>query len=246
MSAFFARRLSREMLDLLPCDDPRAVRSRLDIHRLNDIMGSARLIARAMRQHAASSLQHRDEQPLRLIDLGCGDATLTLGLARRLAGQWPATRLTLLDRHDVVRSDTRDELARHGWHAETLSMDIGDWTTRADLHSRWDMAVANLFIHHLDTAQIKALFGALARRTDWFMACEPQRGPLPLLASRGVGLTGAGAVTRNDAILSVQAGFRDFELSGLWPAARADWALQESSRLISHTFTAFRKPSAQP
>jgi hypothetical protein len=78
------------------------------------------------------------------------------------------------------------------------------------------------------------------------MACEPQRGPLPLLASRVVALTGAGAVTRNDAILSVQAGFRDRELSALWPDDAAQWELRESSRLLSHTFIASRKSSEAP
>jgi hypothetical protein len=51
---------------------------------------------------------------------------------------------------------------------------------------------------------------------------------------------GANAVTRADAVLSVQAGFRENELSALWPKT-AGWSLQEeASGAFSHCFRATR------
>jgi hypothetical protein len=64
---------------------------------------------------------------------------------------------------------------------------------------------------------------------------------MPLLASRLVGLVGANAVTRADAVLSVRAGFRGKELSALWPASGAEWLLEESAAgPFCHRFVAIR------
>jgi hypothetical protein len=148
-------------------------------------------------------------------------------------------QVLLLDRQDLLDSATREEFRRVGWHAEVLRMDIADWLAQPPA-SHWDICVINLFIHHFDTAQIAALFDVLATRTDMVIACEPRRGMLPLLASRLVGLLGAGAVTRKDAVLSVQAGFCGKELSALWPSTA--WELDEGpARLFSHVLIATRR-----
>ena len=43
------RRVEPELLDELPASDPRAVRSRQDLRRVNAWMGNARIMARALR-----------------------------------------------------------------------------------------------------------------------------------------------------------------------------------------------------
>ena len=92
-----------------------------------------------------------------------------------------------------------------------LCTDVHEWA--AQVHARpqapaqhWDICVANLFIHHFDSGQIATLFDTLGSRTDMFVACEPRRGPMPLLAGRLVGWLGANAVAREDAVASVRAG----------------------------------------
>jgi hypothetical protein len=56
-----------------------------------------------------------------------------------------------------------------------------------------------------------------------------------------LGLIGCNDVTRHDAIVSVRAGFRNQELTGLWPD-RAVWTLQEHAYgLFSHYFVAIRR-----
>ena len=44
-----------------------------------------------------------DAPPRSLLELGAGDGTFMLTVARRLAASWPKIRLTLLDRQDIVR-----------------------------------------------------------------------------------------------------------------------------------------------
>jgi hypothetical protein len=59
-----------------------------------------------------------------------------------------------------------------------------------------------------------------------------------------VGLIGANDVTCTDAVKSVAAGFRDDELTHLWPTPRALWSLHEFRAWpFTHCFTAARLPS---
>jgi hypothetical protein len=241
VNASFPRRLSSEILDYLPRNDPRAVRARVDLQRVNRLMGSMGLIARALQRHIGSNPQGRGQQPLRVIEIGAGDGTLMLRLAHRLAARWPAVHLTLLDRQNVVSSSTQNEFKRLGWKIDVLCVDVLDWAA-APPKRQWDIALANLFVHHFDSSQIAVLFESLARCTDWFMACEPRRGRMPLFASRLLGLVGASAVTRVDAVLSVKAGFSGAELSALWPHPSPQWTIQESAAgLFSHSFIASRE-----
>ncbi|TCT10198.1 methyltransferase family protein [Paralcaligenes ureilyticus] len=203
-------------------------------------MGSAGLIARAVQHRIGSDPQSQGQQPLRVIEIGAGDGTLMLRLAHRFAARWPAVHLSLLDRQNVVSSSTQNEFKRLGWTVEVLCVDVLDWAAAPP--TQWDIALANLFVHHFDSSQITVLFESLARCTDWFMACEPRRGRVPLFASRLLGLTGASAVTRVDAVLSVKAGFSGAELSELWPHSSSQWAIQEGAAgLFSHAFIASRE-----
>lgn len=231
MSATFARLLEPEILDHLPEDDPRARRSRRDLGRINRVMGAAGILAQALGAGATA--------PRRILELGAGDGCLMLRLARRLAPRWPDVHVVLLDRQQCVDPETRDAIARTGWRLQTRQEDVADWVAGAP-GERFDIVLANLFIHHFDEDAIGRLFGALSSRTGLFVACEPRRARLPLLASRLVGLLGANAVTRSDAVASVRAGFHGRELSALWPASPA-WRLTEGrAGPFSHLFTARR------
>ncbi|HLL13405.1 MAG TPA: class I SAM-dependent methyltransferase [Rubrivivax sp.] len=229
----FPRSLAPEILDTLQEDDPRAVRSRRDLQRINRIMGSAAILGGELERRAAA--------PVRIIELGAGDGTLSLRLAKRLAPAWPAVQIVLLDRQHVAAQSTLDEYARLGWHARTLVADIEEWAESAG-DARYDIAIANLFIHHFPVTAIGRIFAAVGACADLFVACEPRRARTALVASNMVGLIGANDVTRCDAVLSVKAGFRDSELSGLWPHDPRDWNLAERrAGLYSHLFMAQRR-----
>jgi hypothetical protein len=111
---------------------------------------------------------------------------------------------------------------------------------------RWDLIVTTLFLHHFEGAALERVLAAIEHRTERFFACEPRRAPLALVGSHLVGALGANAVTREDAVLSVHAGFRDDELSRTWPGDAADWQLHEyPAGLFSHCLRAERR-SARP
>jgi hypothetical protein len=228
----FPRCVQPETLDHLSESDPRAIRSRADLRRINHVMGTRSIFLRAMR--------HVTPAPQRIIEFGAGDGTLMLDIAKRLARHWPNVHLTLLDRQSLVGRETIDALNALGWQVELLTTDVLVWL-RQPVEHRYDLAMANLFIHHFDEQQIRWLLAAIAERTNAFFLCEPRRASLPLMGSRLVGLLGANTVTREDAVLSVRAGFAGTELSLAWPAAPDRWQVQEyAAGLFSHCFLAMR------
>jgi hypothetical protein len=228
-----ARRVEEETLDHLPEDDPRAVRSRRDLRRINRIMGNDSIVESLL----SGSLVR---PPSYIAELGAGDGSLVLGLAQRRAREWPAVRLTLVDRQDLLSVQTRAAFADLGWSVHAAVMDVFAWLERED-HPRYDAIIANLFVHHFEADALSRLFRGIARITDCFIACEPRRAQVALLGSHLVGFVGANAVTRRDSVLSVRAGFRDRELSAHWPDERG-WQLTETSaRLFSHAFAAVRR-----
>lgn len=233
MKTGFPRLLLPEMLDTLVENDPRAIHSRKDLRRINRIMGAAGILLQALVAAPAA--------PRRIIEFGAGDGSLMLRLAKRLSLRWTNVHVVLLDRQNVVDRQTLSDFAGIGWSVEIVQADINDWAAGSEAQ-KFDIAIANLFIHHFEAHQIARLFRALSACTDMFVACEPRREHLPLLASHLVGLIGANEVTRKDAVVSVQAGFCDDELSSLWPASPPDWNLAERrAGLFSHMFTAQRR-----
>jgi hypothetical protein len=87
-------------------------------------------------------------------------------------------------------------------------------------------------LHHFEDSQLAVLLNSITEKSNgWFS----------LAGSHLAGLIGAGAVTREDAVLSVHAGFRDKELSALWSADPDEWQVQEySAGLFSHCLHAER------
>jgi len=237
-----ARIVAPETLDGLAEDDPDARRSRRDLRRIHRAMGTRSLLLRRWR-----SLLPPGERagPLRVLELGAGDGTLLLGVARSLAPDGTAVELTLLDRQDLLSRQVIEEYRKAGWIAAPEVVDVEAWAAAGAAgpgarESRpWDLIVANLFLHHFEGPRLAGLLRAVASRTDRFLALEPRRGLLALVASHLVGAIGANAVTRRDSVLSVRAGFRGQELSALWPADHGPWRLQEGAAgPFSHAFAA--------
>lgn len=235
------RTVCAEILDELPSTDPRAIRSRRDLRRVNRVMGSCGILTRAIR-HALAPAVH--DRPLRLLELGTGDGSMALRIARRLAVSWPVAELTVLDRQALIAAPTGTAFALLGWTLRPLTVDALEWArapTQQQLCGHWDMAWANLFLHHFREDGLRELLSAAAERCDAFVACEPRRSAPALLGSRLLPALGVSADTRHDAIVSVRAGFRDGELSRIWPAGGTGWTLAERpAGLFSHLFVAVR------
>lgn len=238
------RRVAAETLDHLEPDDPAALRSRRDLVRVHRAMGTRSIVARGWR---ALGVTERGRQALRILEIGAGDGSLLLGVARALAPRGRPVQLTLLDRQDIVSPATLAAYAELGWSARVLTADVLSWADRPDGEAsgigspRWDLISTALFLHHFEGGQLDRLLSAVAARTDCFFACEPKRSWLPLLGSHLVGALGANAVTREDAVLSVHAGFRDQEITARWSRAGDTWRTREfAAGLFSHGFSAQR------
>ena len=221
-----------ELLDELAPGDPRAIHSRADLRRLNRVMHHAAILGAALVRYAS--------RPPRIIaELGAGDGTLMLALARQLNSRWPGVRVILLDRQKTVSSETLSSFASFGWNAETVTADVFEWLTSNRNTS--DVIIANLFLHHFPDDKLAELLRLVAQHTDLFVACETRRDWLSFAAAPFLGLLGCNSVTRHDARLSVEAGFVGRELSALW-RTQTDWQLTEHrAKLFTHFFAAARE-----
>jgi hypothetical protein len=220
-----------ELLDHLLPADPRAMRSRRDLRRVNAMMRNAHIVAEALTRDSKPP-------PRSMIELGAGDGAWMVQLAAALPRRWSGVHALLLDRQDTVAAGSLSALAARGWATEVVTADVFDWLPGAG--ARADVIVANLFLHHFEYDRLQELLGMVASNCSLFVACEPRRSPMALHASRMLGLIGCNAVTRHDAVVSVRAGFADHEISAAWTAGEA-WKVQECARgLFSHLFVAAR------
>jgi len=225
------RALASEWLDELPALDEQAIGSRRDLRRLNAIMRHPRIVAHALLAAFGS------KPPRTLVELGAGDGFFLLRTASLLGPHWPSLRVFLVDRHPSMDESVRRGFDRIGWAAEAIGADVFDWLEDSEA----DLAVANLFLHHLSEANLRRLFALLSVKTNVLAACEPRRGLLPFGLSCLLGGIGCNNVTRHDAPISVRAGFRNCELSSLWP--KDGWSLGEGrAGWLSHLFVARRAP----
>ena len=238
------RRLAEEALDHLAPEDPAAMRSRRDLVRVHRAMGTRSIVTRAWQGLVSPA---RMARPLKILELGAGDGSLLLGVARSLAPHWPQVQLTLLDRQGIVSPATLSAYAELGWSVTLQLADVLAWAAPPGpglpgaALPRYDLITTTLFLHHFEGGQLELLLNAIAARSDRFFACEPRRAWLPLAGSHLVGAIGANAVTREDAVLSVHAGFREHEITALWRPAGDAWQTREfAAGLFSHCFSARR------
>lgn len=215
------------MLDHLDAGDPRALHSRRDLQRVNNLMGHPRILARALRHHINGS---------RVVELGAGDGTCLLRVARRIGAQKDTVRAVLVDRTPSVSAETREGFAAAGWDIDVQQADVFEWLGRRA--ERSDVTIANLFLHHFSTAALSDLLAQACEKTRTFIACEPRRSAAGIVGAHLLRFIGCCDVTLHDARVSVHAGFRERELSALWPR-HARWHLTEGrSGLFTHTFLA--------
>lgn len=232
--ARWPRRVVAELLDELPPDDPRALRSRRDLRLVNRIMGHAGVL-----MHALDAVATRS--PMRLVELGAGDGTLLLRLARHRAHRWPKAIVTVLDAQPTVTPATLTALRAIGWTVEVIAADVLEWLEHPPA-DRDGVVLANLFVHHFEGERLARLLAGIAAQAGAFVCCEPRRARLALLGSHLLWAIGCNDVTRHDAVVSVHAGFRERELTAAWlSAAGAGWHVDETpAGAFSHLFVARR------
>ena len=148
--------------------------------------------------------------------------------------RWRGVQAVILDRKAIVSGETQRHFRALGWGCEILQGDI--FETLPQLSP--DIVTANLFLHHLAGADLSRLLELVGMRAKGLVACEPRRSAFALLGAHLVFLLGANHVTRHDAVASVRAGFKDKELSCLWPS-RSGWTIAERGIFpFTHLFIA--------
>ena len=184
------RVLQPELLDQLPPDDPDAIRAREEMLQVNVIMGNHRWIERMVRRHG--------ENGWRITELGAGDGALSLRLQEAVCcsgAQLHAFDLAPRPEH---------------WPA------AGQWTCGNILEKTLpdtEIVVANLFLHHFTTEQLRLLGTRLSPVTRMIVAAEPARRWIHRLSGRlFCELAELNHVQRHDMRASICAGFRGAEL----------------------------------
>jgi len=223
-----------EMLDVLPPQDASALRSRRDLRRLNTWMGHPQAMARLLRENLP------DGAAREIVELGAGDGHFLLRVAERLHRHWPAANATLVDRLDALDPQTREQISRLGWRVHVETAEATEWLQRASPQSE-QVIISNLFFHQFETKELTEMLRLSANCSRLVIALEPRRAWFPRLLGRLLWAIGCGPVTRNDARVSIDAGFIDGEISALWPD-KTNWELTERPiGLVSHLFIARRK-----
>jgi len=228
------RSVEPELLDHMPAQDPAVVRARRDLKRLNAVILQAGIMAPILLREWTGA------PPRSILDLGCGDGTFMLSVARRLAPRWPGVTVTLLDRQDIVSRETRAAFAALGWNAPSAAADVLDHLAQIKPPGV-DIITTNLFLHHFEAEPLRRLFGLAAAAAPLVVACEPRRNKFALRASRLLWTIGCNEISLHDAIVSVRAGFCGEELSALWPDRERFDLREHAARLFTHCFVARRR-----
>jgi hypothetical protein len=228
------RLVEPELLDELPARDPRALRSRRDLRRVNAWMGHPRLLARALREGA------NGRNPCRIVELGAGDGHFLLSVARRLKKHWPNADATLVDRLEAFDPHIREHFNSLGWRVSVATAEAAEWLRQATRRTE-STIISNLFLHQFNTEPLAELCRLAARSARMVIALEPRRSCVARFGGSLLWLIGCGSVTRHDGRISLRAGFSGRELSALWPD-KENWELVERpAGLFSHLFIARRK-----
>jgi hypothetical protein len=153
--ARFSRSLEPEWLDDLPPEDPRAVRSRADLRRVNAIMGNARIIAREL------------GRATRVADLGGGDGSLMRAVESRLKRE---LEVTIVDR--ICGLEVFEFLAAPGKPLDAIVANLF-------LHHLTDHDLRRLFILAAQRAPLfvaceprRSRFALAGSRMMWFIGCN--------------------------------------------------------------------------
>jgi hypothetical protein len=192
------RRLTPEILDSLPPDDPAARHSRRDLRVFNAVLGGE-----AWCRRRVPALVRPGE---RVIELGAGTGEFGISLARKLPSL-----------------DGLDRCPRPpGWPAESRWHQVDAFAFEGWRDYR--VVIGSLIFHHFDAEALHTLGRRLADHARLIVACEPaRRRRFQWLFAALCRLIGAHPVSRHDGWVSIEAGFLGQELPEALGLETRDW-----------------------
>ncbi len=212
MPDFSRRTQADEMMDDFSITDGRLTRALADLRWVNRWLGGHRAA-----DSAIAPLLNKQEL-LRVIDLGSGGADYPEHLVRWGAQQGQRIEVVAVDANaqtvsyaqsaldDRLPAPLRDRV--EVVCADALDLPYDDRT--------FDVAVAALFLHHFHGGEVVALLREMDRIARGLVVNDLHRHPLSYYGVRAIGvITGASAMFRHDAPLSVLRGFTRDELQQL-------------------------------
>ena len=197
------RVIAPEILDSLAPSDPRAVRSRRDLRRIDFFLGNSRWIVRQLKDRISS--------PTRIIEIGAGEGWL----CRKVHAALPFSSVTGFDL--VPRPcGLPPEI---DWRCGDFFQTLGDTDA--------GVCIGSLILHHFSDSALRDL-GVRLQSFRQIVFCEPLRARLPLFFSK-LSCPFIGEVTRHDMPASIRAGFCLGELPDLLGLDSRQWTVRELS-----------------
>ena len=180
--------------------------------------------------------------PQRILEIGAGDGTFMLAVARRLAKALAGSRADAARPHrprfhGSARRFRQARLAPRDGHRRCLRMDGA-----APARQRFDAVTANLFLHHFDDA-------ASGRFACWIAAARAaaaghRAAPRQFSAGRHAGCCGRSAPMASRCMMRPPAyapALHGTELSALWPAGAGKPIEERRGGPFTHVFAAARQ-----
>lgn len=200
MNDLSIRKLTPEILDSIPHDDPGAIRSRRDLARINRFMGNSTWILRSL-----------PASPSHIAEIGAGDGLLL----RKIAKAHPNSQIRAYD------------LApRPPALPAAIDWICGDLFTQP-LPPPGGVLIANLFLHHFTDEQLGRLSHWISG-FQTIITCEPFRARFPLFMGK-LAHPFIHPITRHDMHVSIEAGFLPGELPAALNLKELGYRIQESA-----------------
>jgi hypothetical protein len=208
---FESRATEAEYLDRPDCDPTLAAASYRFMTLVNARLGGLRVVRRYL---ASETAARKTGAPFRLLDIGSGSCDIPLALSRWARASGIPLRITCLELSGQAVAIARKALDRAADPAvDLLQEDVF-------VHQPpepYDGAVASMCFHHFSDARILELLGRLRAMVRASVLINDLRRSRLAWAGAALllGVIGAPAGVRHDALLSIRRGFTVGELTAL-------------------------------
>jgi len=208
---FERRATDQELIDRADCEPELAAASYRFMERVNRHFGGIRIVRRFL---TAETARRRAGMPFRMLDIGSGSCDIPLRMSRWARANGIRLHITCLEAAENAFEIARrrlEQAAEQGVHL--LRQDAFDHLP----DEPYDCAVASMCFHHFSDERILDLVHRLRPFVRGSLLINDLRRSFLAACGAGLllGMCGAPAGVRHDALLSVRRGFNVIELGRL-------------------------------